>query len=124
HRDLHSFPTRRSSDLVMPSAPIDVAARGAAFGAYLNCGQVCAAAERFYVHTAVYDEFVSRLIEHTRKVRVGNGLEAVDMGPMAAERELQRFTQVMQRARDDGIRTAVGGGRPAGLARGWFVEPT
>jgi betaine-aldehyde dehydrogenase len=110
--------------IVMPSAPIETAARGAAFGAYLNCGQVCAAAERFYVHTAVYDEFVSRLIEHTRKVRVGNGLEPVDMGPMAAERELRRFTQVMQRARDDGIRTAVGGGRPAGLARGWFVEPT
>ncbi|MBV8910381.1 MAG: aldehyde dehydrogenase, partial [Gammaproteobacteria bacterium] len=110
--------------IVMPSAPIETAARGAAFGAYLNCGQVCAAAERFYVHTAVYDEFVARLVEHTRKVRVGNGLGAVDMGPLAAERELQRFTRLMQRARDDGIQTAVGGGRPAGLTRGWFVEPT
>jgi acyl-CoA reductase-like NAD-dependent aldehyde dehydrogenase len=110
--------------IVMPSAPIDVAARGAAFGAYLNCGQVCAAAERFYVHAAVYDEFVARLIEYTGKVRVGNGLDAVDMGPMAAQRELQRFGRVLERARHDGIRTAVGGGRPAGLERGWFVEPT
>jgi acyl-CoA reductase-like NAD-dependent aldehyde dehydrogenase len=110
--------------IVMPSAPVETAARGAAFGAYLNCGQVCAAAERFYVHEAVYDEFVSRLIEHTGKVRVGNGLDAVDMGPMAAERELKRFRGILQRAGDEGIRTAAGGGRPAGLERGWFVEPT
>jgi len=110
--------------IVMPSAPVDVAARGAAFGAYLNCGQVCAAAERFYVHAAVYEEFIARLIEHTKKIRVGNGLGRVDMGPMAAERELQRFKRLLERARDEGIRTAVGGGRPAGLERGWFAEPT
>ena len=44
--------------IVMPSAPLDIAARGAAFGAFLNCGQVCAAAERFYVHEQVYAEFI------------------------------------------------------------------
>jgi len=110
--------------IVMPSAPLDVAARGAAFGAYLNCGQVCAAAERFYVHAAVYEEFVARLIEETRKVRVGNGLDHVDMGPLASQRELQRFTGILRRARDEGIQTAIGGGRPAGYTRGWFVEPT
>jgi acyl-CoA reductase-like NAD-dependent aldehyde dehydrogenase len=110
--------------IVMPSAPIDIAARGAAFAAYLNCGQVCAAAERFYVHAAIYEEFVGRLIDHTHKVRVGNGLDHVDMGPLASERELHRFSRILQRAKDEGIRTAVGGGRPAGLKRGWFVEPT
>jgi betaine-aldehyde dehydrogenase len=110
--------------IVMPSAPIDTAARGAAFAAYLNCGQVCAAAERFYVHAAIYEEFVACLIEHTRKVRVGNGLERVDMGPLASERELRRYSRILQQAKDEGIRTAVGGGRPAGLKRGWFVEPT
>src|ERR1700694_2901708 len=110
--------------IVRPAAPIDIAARGAAFGAYLNCGQVCAAAERFYVHAAIDEEFVACLIEHTRKVRVGNGLDHVDMGPLASERELLRFGRPLQRAKDEGIRTAVGGGRPAGLKRGWFVEPT
>ena len=110
--------------IVMPSAPIDIAARGAAFGAYLNCGQVCAAAERFYVHAAVYEPFVEKLIEETRKVRVGNGLDRVDMGPLASQRQLLRFKGILQRARDEGIQTALGGGRPAGLARGWFVEPT
>src|SRR3984957_11763586 len=77
--------------IVMPSAPIDTAARGAAFGAYLNCGQVCAASERFYVHEQVYEEFVERLVHYTRQVRIGNGLSRVDMGPLASERELQRY---------------------------------
>jgi acyl-CoA reductase-like NAD-dependent aldehyde dehydrogenase len=108
----------------MPSAPIDTAARGAAFGAYLNCGQVCAASERFYVHEKVYAEFVDRLVGYTKKVRVGNGLDKVDMGPLASERELKRYLGLLQRAKDSRIKTATGGGRPASLTRGWFVEPT
>jgi betaine-aldehyde dehydrogenase len=110
--------------IVMPSAPIDTAARGAAFSAYLNCGQVCAAAERFYVHEKVYAEFVDKLIGYTRKVRVGNGLEKVDMGPLASERELNRYLGILRRATEQSIKCAAGGGRPAGLTRGWFVEPT
>jgi len=81
-------PSGNDPFIVMPSAPIDTAARGAAFGAYLNtAAQVCAAAERFFVHEKVYAEFVDKLVEYTRKVRVGNGLENVDMGPLASERE-------------------------------------
>lgn len=110
--------------IVMPSAPIDTAARGAAFGAYLNCGQVCAAAERFFVHEKVYAEFVDKLVGYTRKVRVGNGLEKVDMGPLASERELQRYSGILRRAKEQGIRIAAGGGRPANMKKGWFVDPT
>lgn len=110
--------------IVMPSAPIDVAARGAAFGAYLNCGQVCAASERFYVHEQVYDEFVERLIGHARNIRVGNGLDKVDMGPLAAKRELDRYQKILRRAAEQGLKVAFGGGRPRDLKAGWFAEPT
>lgn len=110
--------------IVMPSAPIDTAARGAAFGAYLNCGQVCAASERFYVHETVYAEFMEKLVGYTKKVRVGNGLDRVDMGPLGSERELSRYSALLERAVSGGIKVACGGGRPPGMARGWFVEPT
>jgi acyl-CoA reductase-like NAD-dependent aldehyde dehydrogenase len=110
--------------IVMPSAPIDTAARGAAFGAYLNCGQVCAAAERFYVHTRVYDEFVEKLIGYTRKVRIGNGLDRVDMGPLASEREMKRYLALLEGAKREGLKVATGGGRPQGLDKGWFVDAT
>jgi acyl-CoA reductase-like NAD-dependent aldehyde dehydrogenase len=110
--------------IVMPSAPIEVAARGAAFGAFLNCGQVCAAAERFYVHDKVYDAFMERLVHHARQVRIGNGLDRVDMGPLASKRELQRYEGLLERAKQAGAKVLAGGGRPAAPRKGWFADAT
>lgn len=110
--------------IVMPSAPLDVAARGAAFGAYLNCGQVCAAAERFYVHQSVYEPFMERLVHYAKRVRIGNGLDRVDMGPLASQRELERYLRVLEQARAEGVRVLVGGGRPVHLKKGWFADAT
>src|ERR1700692_895874 len=110
--------------IVMPSAPVDIAARGAAFGAFLNCGQVCAAAEGFYVHEQVYAAFIDRLRGYTSQIRVGNGLERVDMGPLASKRELTRYLRILDDATAQGAKVLAGGGRPAHLAKGWFVDPT
>ncbi len=110
--------------IVMPSAPLEIAARGAAFAAYLNCGQVCTSAERFYVHDSIHDEFVALLVAEAQKLRLGNGLAEVDMGPMATMRQRDRFEALMSNARRQGAKVVTGGGRPAGLNKGWFVEPT
>jgi acyl-CoA reductase-like NAD-dependent aldehyde dehydrogenase len=110
--------------IVMPSAPLEIAARGAAFAAYLNCGQVCTSAERFYVHEAVHDRFAALLTEEAKKLRIGNGLNKVDMGPLATLKQRERFESMIARARKQGARVMTGGGRPADLNRGWFVEPT
>ncbi|MDY0870889.1 aldehyde dehydrogenase family protein [Dongia rigui] len=110
--------------IIMPSAPLEMAARGAAFAAYLNCGQVCTSAERFYVHDEIHDAFVERLAAEAKKLRIGNGLDQVDMGPLATRRQRERFEGLMANARQQGAKVMAGGGRPAGLNRGWFVEPT
>ncbi len=110
--------------IVMPSADIDTAARGATFAAFLNCGQVCTSAERFYVHEDVYEPFVSRLAELASELRVGSGLEKVDIGPMASLRELERFERVIARAKDQGAQVITGGKRPENKSKGWFYEPT
>ncbi|MEM7177116.1 MAG: aldehyde dehydrogenase family protein [Pseudomonadota bacterium] len=110
--------------LVMPSAPIEMTGRAASFSAFMNCGQICVSAERFYVHDDIHDAFVDRLVAEARKVRVGNGLDQVDMGPMVSAKERDRYEQMMKNARDQGARVAIGGGRPAAFNQGWFVEPT
>jgi acyl-CoA reductase-like NAD-dependent aldehyde dehydrogenase len=110
--------------LVMPSAPLDVAARGAAFAAFLNCGQVCTSAERFYVHNDVYEEFAARLVEEAKQLRIGNGLGKVDVGPMVNEHEHRRFTGIVERAIEQGAIVACGGQVPDGFDKGWFYEPT
>jgi len=72
--------------IVMPSAPLDVVIKGAAFAAFLNCGQVCTSAERFYVHRDIYDAFVAGLAREAKALRVGNGLDKVDIGPNVSGR--------------------------------------
>ncbi|MFT7533874.1 MAG: acyl-CoA reductase-like NAD-dependent aldehyde dehydrogenase [Gammaproteobacteria bacterium] len=110
--------------IVMPSAPMETAARAAAFSAYMNCGQICVSAERFYIHEAVHDEFVERLIAETRKLRVGNGLGKVDMGPMVSDKERTRYEKILDDAQSEGAEAAIGGGRPTSLNLGWYVDPT
>ncbi len=110
--------------LVMPSAPLETAARGAAFAAFINCGQVCTSAERFYVHEDVYDEFARLVVEQVTALRVGNGLDKVDLGPMVSAKEYERFQRIVDRAVEQGAQVACGGRRPERLERGYFYEPT
>lgn len=110
--------------IVMPSAPLDVAVQGALFAANLNCGQVCTSAERFFVHQDIHDAFVKKLVEETGKLRIGNGLDKVDIGPMVSEKERNRFEAVLARAVEQGGKIACGGKRPAGFDKGWFMEPS
>ncbi len=110
--------------IVMPSAPLEVAVRGALFAANINCGQVCTSAERFFVHQDIHDAFVAKLVEATGKLRIGNGLGKVDIGPMVTEKERTRYEGILARAVEQGAKVACGGGRPAGFNKGWFVEPT
>jgi betaine-aldehyde dehydrogenase len=110
--------------IVMPSADVKVAARGAAFAAFLNCGQVCTSAERFYVHEDIYEVFVNELVIQANQLRVGSGLEKVDIGPMASKKELERFEKIIVNAINDGAKVVCGGSRPSHLKRGFFYSPT
>lgn len=110
--------------IVMPSAPIEVVAKGAVFAAFLNCGQVCTSAERFYVHETVYDKFVAALTREALALRVGSGLDKVEIGPMASKRERERVERILARAVEQGATVRCGNKRPAHLTKGWFFEPT
>ncbi len=110
--------------IVMPSAPIDIVARAATFAAYMNCGQICVSAERFFVHEDIHDKFVEKLKQHAKAIRIGNGLDKVEMGPMVAQKERDRYEGVLARALEQGAKVTHGGGRPEGFDKGWFVEPT
>ena len=113
--------------IVMPSAPIDIAARAATFAAFLNNGQVCTSGEKFIVHDAVYDEFVAEFVANTRRLRLGHGLDDIDLGPMETSRERDHTSEIIERAVAQGATITIGGQRPDlgdELANGYFFEPT
>src|ERR1700739_3910171 len=75
--------------IVLEDANLDLAIEGALWGAFGTTGQRCTATSRILAEKGVYREFVSRLVERARKLRVGNGLdETTDMGPAVNERQL------------------------------------
>ena len=102
---------------------IDVAARGGAWAAYLNAGQVCTSAERFYVMEPVYDDFVEAFVAHTETLRIGDPLDAAtDIGPMASAPQREKVAAQIEQAVAAGA-TLVRGADRAGHERGHFFGP-
>jgi succinate-semialdehyde dehydrogenase/glutarate-semialdehyde dehydrogenase len=90
---------------------------------YSNAGQVCVSPNRFYVHAKIYERFLARFIEKTKKIKVGPGLEpGTTMGPLAHERRLPAMAELVEDAAERGGEIALGGGRIGN--RGYFFAPT
>ncbi len=110
--------------LVFPDADLEAAARGAVYRAFRNMGQVCNAINRIYVHRQVYEPFLERFVAHTRRLRIGPGLEDPDLGPMTTQEGLEKTMAHIEDARAKGARVVYGGHRPDGLPKGYFFTPT
>jgi betaine-aldehyde dehydrogenase len=104
---------------------LDVAARGAAWACFLNMGQVCTSAERFFVVGRVFDEFVDRFVAFTRTLRIGDPMGPdVDLGPMISATQREKVERKVAESLAAGARLMVGGKRPERFAKGYFYEPT
>jgi len=91
----------------------------------MNNGQACVAQTRVLASRGRYDEVVEALTEATRELKVGDPTDMeTAVGPLVAERQRERVEGYLQIGRDEGATITIGGGRPAGLDRGWYVEPT
>ncbi len=106
------------------AAEIEVAARGGAWAAYLNAGQVCTSAERFYVMEDVYDDYVAAFVDHTNSLVVGDPTdERTDVGPMVSAPQREKVAAQLEAAVSAGAEVLTGGDR-AGHDRGHFFAPT
>ena len=110
--------------IVSSEAPIDVAVAGATTAAFHLSGQICTSTERFYVHDAVHDQFVEGLADMARKLRVGNGMEVSEIGPLVTEAARDKVVRLVDGAVADGATLVCGGRVPPGRNTGWFYEPT
>ncbi len=101
------------------------AARMLATAKFRNCGQVCISPSRFYVHDAIRPAFESAFTEVAAAAVLGDGLtDGVTMGPMIRRSALDGALDLVADARAAGARLLHGGGRPAHLNKGHFLEPT
>jgi acyl-CoA reductase-like NAD-dependent aldehyde dehydrogenase len=111
--------------IVMPDTDVDTAARRSALWKYRNAGQVCVSPQRFYVHSQIAEQFVDTVVEETKRVVLGNGLDdKTDVGPLINARQRDRVECLVKQSDAMGAEVLVGGSRPAGLDAGYFYNPT
>jgi len=102
---------------------LEVAARGGAWAAFLNAGQVCTSAERFYIAEELFDDYVSAFVGHTRGLVLGDPFEvATDIGPMVSDPQRAKVVAQLEAATATGAEVLVGGDR-GGAERGHFLSP-
>jgi betaine-aldehyde dehydrogenase len=117
----------KSPTMVLDDADLDHAVAGVLYGIFSSSGESCIAGSRLFVARRIQREFVARLVEGARRLRVGDPAdERTQMGPLITAAHRASIERHVQAALDDGGSLLCGGRRPAGglYERGWFYEPT
>lgn len=110
--------------IITKYAPIAVAAAGAVTAAFHLSGQVCTSSERIFVVEDVHDAFVTAFTTETQRLRVGNGLDKAEIGPLVSEAARAKVIRLVEDAKARGATLVCGGRIPEHHPVGWFYEPT
>lgn len=117
----------KSPTIVMPDADIELAAKGVAYGIFSSAGQACIAGSRLFVHHSIYDQFLKRLVEITKALRVGHPeTVGVHLGSLINPKHLASVDAYVQLAKQEGGQVVVGGQAltDGDLAKGSYYLPT
>lgn len=115
----------KSAAVILDDIDLETVARTIAGAECFLSGQVCSSLTRIVVSRHRHDELVDALSSTFSQVRVGDPFDPeTQMGPLASERQRDRVLGYIDKGAQEGATLATGGGRPAHLERGWFVEPT
>ncbi|MEI3614328.1 NAD-dependent succinate-semialdehyde dehydrogenase [Pseudogracilibacillus sp. SO30301A] len=108
--------------IVLDDANIDKAVEGVLASKFRNGGQTCVCANRIYVQEGIYDQFVEKFAAKVKQLKVGDGMDGVDIGPLINEEGLEKVASHVKDAVEKGASLVTGGNRIPGT--GTFYEPT
>ncbi len=115
----------KSPALVLDDYDLTAAARVLAGTCVFLSGQVCHSLTRVIVHRGRHDAMVAALAEEVGRLQVGDPFAGnTDVGPLATANQRDAVLSIIAKAREEGADLAIGGGVPAGLETGFYVEPT
>jgi aldehyde dehydrogenase (NAD+) len=117
----------KNAMIVMDDADLDLALDGVVWGAFGTTGQRCTATSRLILQSGIHDEFLSRLIDRARGMKLGDGRKkGTDVGPLIHESSRAKVERYVDVGQADGADLVCGGrrGEGKGLEHGFFFEPT
>ena len=114
----------KSPNVFFADADWEAAVDGALFGVFINQGEVCSAGSRILVEKKIYSKFVEAMTERAKRIKLGPPLEReTKMGPLVSKEQYDRVSSYLDVGKKE-AKTAIGGGRPKQMAKGYYVEPT
>ncbi|MCU1480460.1 MAG: aldehyde dehydrogenase [Subtercola sp.] len=117
----------KSPIIVCADADLDKAVPRVGLAAFANSGQICIAGSRLFVERSIHDEFVERLGDFARKLRVGDGTDPdTEIGPVVSARQLEKVLSYVDSGLSQGARAVAGAKRlqEGSLGAGFFMAPT
>jgi aldehyde dehydrogenase (NAD+) len=117
----------KNAMIVLDDADPELALEGVLWGAFGTTGQRCTATSRLILQKKIHDRFLSKLIDRTRTLKLGDGRKAgTDVGPLVNDAARQKVERYIDIGREEGAELVCGGERPTGrkYAKGFFFEPT
>lgn len=113
----------KSANIILNDADLDLAIKQSQVGLFLNMGQCCIAGSRVFVQEGIYDEFVKRTVEASRKRVVGDPFAPnTDHGAQIDGEQFNRIMGYIAAGKKEGAKLSTGGNRVGN--KGWFIEPT
>ncbi|MES1254340.1 MAG: aldehyde dehydrogenase family protein [Acidobacteriota bacterium] len=114
----------KSPNIFFADADFETAVEGALFGVFFNQGEVCSAGSRILVQRPIYKRFVDAMVEKAKTITLGPGLDrGTKMGPLVSREQFDRVRGYQEIGKGE-AKVALGGGTPAALGPGYYVEPT
>ena len=117
----------KNPTIVLADCDLKATVENVCNAAFFSTGQKCTATSRAIVEEGIYDQFVAALVERTKKLKVGDGMQpGVDIGPCVDEGQLSTVLKYIAIAREEGGAPLCGGNQITGegFDKGYFVEPT
>ncbi len=117
----------KNPTIVLADADFPRAVENVVNAAFFSTGQKCTATSRAIVEDAIYDRFVEAVVERTRRLKVGDGMQpGIEIGPCVDRGQMETVLRYIEIGRKESGEPKCGGRRLTenGLAKGWFVEPT
>jgi betaine-aldehyde dehydrogenase len=114
----------KSPNIFFADADWEAAVDGALFGVFINQGEVCSAGSRILVEKKIYSKFVEAMTEKAKRIKLGPPLEReTKMGPLVSKEQYDRVSGYLDLGKKE-AKTAIGGGRPKQIGKGYYLEPT
>jgi aminomuconate-semialdehyde/2-hydroxymuconate-6-semialdehyde dehydrogenase len=115
----------KNPNIIFADSDLDEVIETTLKSSFVNQGEVCLCGSRIYVERAAYDQFVNKFVAKAKELKVGDPFDPqTKVGAVIGEEHYNRVMSYIKLAKEEGGEILIGGGRPQGLDKGYFIEPT